>query len=152
MPEVAGLEAVAVDDEASVLSGEVVHDLVSRHEDEIEALVARVEEIEARAAAAERTVREHPGFALLDPDEAERLVPASPAPEPVDDGRPRTIVVRRSAPAGATAGRTDPSSSPPAGPADEAASGFLGRLATSHWWWRIGIALVVVAILLLKVG
>jgi len=152
MPDVAGLDAIDVDDDVAVLSGDVVRALVTRHEDEIESLVARAEEIEAEAEAAERAVREHPGFALLDPDEADRLVPVPPAPEPVDDGRPRTTVVRRSAPSAPTGAQTDRSARAPTGATDDAQLGFFGRLGTSHWWWRIGIALVVVALVLLKVG
>jgi len=152
VPDVTGLEGVAVDEGASALSGDVVRALVTRHEEELEALVARAEELENEAAAAERAVREHPGFALLDPDEAARLIPAPPAPGPVDDDRPRTTVVQRASPEVATGARSDRSTRPPAEAQDATRPGFFGRLGTSHWWWRIGIALVVVALVLLKVG
>jgi len=152
MADVAGLDGVAVDDGASVLSGDVVRALVTRHEEELEALVVRAEEIESEAEAVERAVREHPGFALLDPDEAARLVPVPPVPGPVDDGRPRTTVVQRSAPEAPAGARTERSARPPVGAQDDLRPGFFGRLGTSHWWWRIGIALVVVALVLLKVG
>ena len=152
MAEVTGLEGVAVYDGASVLSGDVVRALVTSHEEELEALVTRAEEIEHEADAAERAVRDHPGFALLDPDEAARLVPVPTTPEPVDDGRPRTTVVQRSTPEARVGARTERSARPPVGAQDDHRPGFFGRLGTSHWWWRIGIALVVVALVLLKVG
>jgi hypothetical protein len=31
-------------------------------------------------------------------------------------------------------------------------TGLVGRLTTSHWWWRIGIVLVLVALVLVKFG
>jgi hypothetical protein len=31
-------------------------------------------------------------------------------------------------------------------------TGLTGRLMTSHWWWRIGIAIVLVALVLVKFG
>ena len=142
-----------------MLPGDLVRELVTRHEEEIEALVARADEAEARADAAERAVREHPAFALLDPDEATRLVPEPPEPVDVDDGRPRTTVVERSpanrsgavrSPSGAT---PTPGSSPaPAATSPDVPPGFVARITTSHWWWRIGIALVAIALLLLKFG
>jgi hypothetical protein len=155
VPDVRSLEAVGTDGDAAVLPGDLVRDLVNRNEDAIEALVARANEIEARAEAAERAVREHPGLALLDPAEASRLVTETPEPAVVDDGRPRTTVVNRpsyNTPAGAPrdGAPTRVGTGAPAG--ESASTGFFGRLATSHWWWRIGIALVLVAVLLLKFG
>ena len=155
MPDVRGLEAVGIDDDASVLPGDLVRDLVNRNEEAIEALVARANEIEARAEAAEQSVREHPALALLDPDEAARIVVEPPEPTVVDDGRPKTTVVHRPSRNSSSGAPPDGSvaTTGPTAPAGESApTGFLGRLATSHWWWRIGIALVLVAFLLLKFG
>ena len=141
-------------DGTEVLAGDLVRDLVARHEAEIADLEARLAEVEGAADAAERAVRRHPALVLLHPDEARRLLP-EPAPSTGGAERPpATTVVRRSAPP------------PPPGPdagsrhADGAATseaeadevGLATRFVRSHWWWRVGIALVVVALLLLKVG
>jgi hypothetical protein len=156
VPDVQSLEAVGIDDDASVLPGDLVRDLVNRNEEAIEALVARANDIEAAAEAAERSVREHPAVALLDPAEAARLLVETPEPAVADDGRPRTTVVHRSSRDTPTVAPVDGSVAAPVATGvragDTAPTGFFGRLATSHWWWRIGIALVLVAFLLLKFG
>jgi hypothetical protein len=148
MSDPAELAVVGIDDDADVLSGDLVRDLVTRNEEEIEALLARLDAAERLAATTERSVRQHPAFAFLDPDEATRLVPGPPGPVIVDDGRPQTTVVPRSLPPACAAG----GSVEFARPSRERPKGFVGRLTTSHWWWRIGIALVAVALLIIKVG
>lgn len=142
MPDVTGLDPVEVDNEVAVLAGDVVRDLVTRHEEEIEALEARAEEIEARAEAAERSVREHPGIAP--PRRVTGAHTGGRRPSPHDGGAAIT----------SCRGCRGPNRPvrPPATAPDDAQRGLFGRLATSHWWWRVGIALVVVAIVLLKVG
>ena len=94
-----------------------------------------------------------PGWRALDPDVAADLVP-EPAEPAIDPARPRTTVVRRSAPG-------DPVERAPVGErgtptpttaAPDPPTGLVGRLTTSHWWWRIGIVLVLVALVLLKFG
>ena len=80
------------------------------------------------------------------------MIPDPPVPAVIDDGRPRTTVVQRPRyPA------PDPraTSMPARGvvtPRVEVPPGVVGRIIQSHWWWRIGIALVVVALIILKVG
>jgi hypothetical protein len=153
MTEVTGLEAVGVDDGAPMLPGDLVRGLVSRNEEAIDALLAHLDEVERSAAAAERSVREHPGLSLLPPGEAEQLIPAPPAPVVVvDDGRPRTTVVDRSRPTPSPGGRSRASRATAGTAALEMSKGWLTRLTTSHLWWRIGIVLVVVALLLVKFG
>ena len=152
MPEVDRLAAAGLEDAPDVLPGDLVRDLVNRNEEEIESLLARLAEVEAGAGAAEREVRDHPGLAALDPDIVADLVP-EPAEPAIDPSRPRTTVVRRSAPgdpverAGRERGTPTPTTAAPDPP-----TGLVGRLTTSHWWWRIGIVLVLVALALLKFG
>ena len=165
MPDVDRLAAAGLVDAPDVLPGHLVRDLVNRNEEEIEALVARLTEVEAAAEAVEQEVRVHPGLALLDPDVVADLVPEPTVPE-IDPDRPRTTVVRRASPGTSSDQRggrpatptptttpttTSMSTAPVATPT-EAPPGLVGRLTTSHWWWRIGIVLVLVALVLLKFG
>ena len=155
MPDVDRLAAAGLVDAPDVLPGHLVRELVNRNEEEIEALVARLTDIEAAAEAVEQEVRDHPGLALLDPDVAAVLVPEPTVPE-VDPDRPRTTVVRRATPGVSSDQRTGrsstaPTTAPVATPT-EPPSGLVGRLTTSHWWWRIGIVIVLVALVLLKFG
>jgi hypothetical protein len=143
------LDATGPADTPDVLPGDLVRDIVTRNEEEIESLLARLAEVEARAEEAELAVRRHPGLAHVAPDVAAGLVPAPTAPE-ADPDRPRTTVVQRAAPGPAPRPRHR-STSRAASPA-ERSTGFVGRLTTSHWWWRIGIVLVLVAVVLLKFG
>lgn len=126
--------------------GEIVRDLVARNEEAIADLEARLTLAEAEAAASERAVRRHPALVLLPPDEARQLLPAAPrGPRPPSPGA--TTVVRRAPTAPAAA--APPSATPaPDGPPLSLGS----RLVRSHWWWRVGIVLVLVAVVLLKVG
>ena len=146
------LAASGLEDAPDVLPGDLVRDLVNRNEEEIESLLARLTEIESEAEVAEWDVRAHPGLALLDPDVAADLVPEPVAPD-VDPDRPRTTVVRRAAldaPAVRPGRRSGAVTSPTAPAATP--TGLVGRLTTSHWWWRIGIVLVLVALVLVKFG
>jgi len=148
--EVDRLAVAGLGDAPDVLPGDLVRDLVTRNEEEIESLLARLAEVEDRAEAAERDVRGHPGLTLLDPEVAADLVPEPAAPE-VDPDRPRTTVVRRAgtdAPAPRSGARTRASAAEPV----PTGTGLAGRVTTSHWWWRIGIVLVLVALALLKFG
>lgn len=154
MPETSRLDAAGLADAPDVLPGDLVRDLVNRNEDEIETLLARLAETEVLAEEAEWAVRAHPGLALVAPDVAERLLPQPGAPDPdIGADRPRTTVVTRGAPGPTARGRNGATTAHAApSPAAGASRGFVGRLTTSHWWWRIGIGLVLVAVVLLKVG
>ena len=134
----------------ATLPGDLVWDLDNRNEEEIESLLARLTDVESEAEVAEREVRDHLGQTLLDPDVAADLVPEPPVPE-VDPDRPRMTVVRRAAP-GAPAARADRRSrtSTSATAPEGTSAGLASRLTTSHWWWRIDIVLVLVALVLLK--
>ncbi len=146
-----------------IVPGDLVRDLVARHEAEIADLEARLAVADAAAGVAERAVRRHPALVLLHPDEVRRLVPDPVDPAASVGRRPATTVVRRAPPAGGSAGKVTDDASP-AGPRGVAGTGGtansarppdagLGsRIIRSHWWWRAGIALVVVALLLLKFG
>jgi hypothetical protein len=79
----------------SILSGELVRDLVARNEDVIEALETRLPEIERLAAEAERAVRAPPALAKVDPEVARGIIPDPPLPAVIDNGRARTTVVQR---------------------------------------------------------
>ena len=128
----------------------------ARHEAEIADLEARLTVAEAAADAAERAVQRHPALVLLHPDEARRLLPEPAGPTGAGERRSATTVVRRTPPPSPAAGNgpgsrgADGAASHP-GPAPEDA-GLATRFIRSHWWWRVGIALVVVALLLLKLG
>jgi hypothetical protein len=152
VPEVDALEVAGVGEGTSILSGELVRDLVARNEDVIEALETRLTEIERLAAEAERAVRSHPALAKVDPEVARGLIPDPPVPAVIDDGRLRTTVVQRPRyPAPGPVATSTPTPGVVA-PRVEVPPGVVGRFVQSHWWWRIGIALVVVALIILKVG
>ena len=104
MPETHRLDATGPGDSPDVLPGDLVRDIVTRNEEAIESLLARLADVEARAEEAELAVRQHPGLALVAPDVAAGLVPGPTTPE-ADPDRPRTTVVQRSAPAPAPRGR-----------------------------------------------
>jgi hypothetical protein len=152
VPEVDLLELARVGEGTSILTGDLVRDLVARNEDVIEALETRLAEIERLAAEAERAVRAHPALAKVDPEVARGMIPDPPVPAVIDDGRPRTTVVERPRyPVPGPVATSTPIRGVVA-PQVEVPSGVVGRLVQSHWWWRIGIALVVVALIILKVG
>ena len=152
MPEVDALEVAGVGEGTSILSGDLVRDLVARNEDVIEALETRLAEIEHLAADAERRVRDHPALALLEPEDVRDLVPNPPVAAVIDDGRPRTTVVQRPrSPAPVPAATSTPARGVVA-PRVKVPAGVVGRIVQSHWWWRIGIAVVVVSLIILKVG
>jgi hypothetical protein len=136
-----------------VLDGDLVRDLVSRHEAEIADLEARLGAAEAAAEEAERAVRRHPALVLLHPDEVRALLPEPTGPSGTAGRAPATTVVRREAappPTDRVAGsRQADAGSPATEPSD---AGLGARIIRSHWWWRVGIVLVVVALLLLKLG
>ena len=132
-----------------------MRELVARHEAEIADLEARLTVAEAAAGAADGPCGGTPRLILLHPDEARRLAPDPVEPAGNTASRPRTTVVRRNA---ASVGRatpaavvTAPGDHPAGGPGSEP-GGLGSRIVRSHWWWRVGIALVVVALLLLKLG
>ncbi len=151
MTELTSLEATR-DGEDDVLPGALVRDLVTRNEEAIDALLVRLAEAEREADSVEQSVRDHPAVGWLSADEVARLVPEASEPTVVDDGRPRTTVVDRPAAPLPSTGRARTSVAPRAGGAGEEPQGFMARLTHSHLWWRIGIALVVVALLLVKLG
>ncbi len=152
MTTAAGTGATEWPEGIDVLDGDLVRDLVARHEAEIADLEARLAAVEEAADAAERAVRRHPALVLLHPDEARRLLP-DPAPSTGGAERPAaTTVVRRTAPPPAPdAGIRQSDGAAATEPTTDEMS-FATRFVRSHWWWRVGIALVVVALLLLKVG
>ncbi|MGA2838079.1 MAG: hypothetical protein ABSF84_15915 [Acidimicrobiales bacterium] len=140
--------------DGAVLPGDAVRDLVERHERELESLADDLAEARLEADAVEARIRDHPALGLLTPDEVTRLLPPAPAAKPTSapaSGPPRTTVDRRPRPQGPTGsdgrgheGRTTEPDTPPR----SRASG----LVTSHWVWKAGIAITVVALLLLKFG
>jgi hypothetical protein len=153
VPEVDALEVAGVGEGTSILSGDLVRDLVARNEDVIEALETRLAEIERLAAEAERAVRAHPALAKVDPEVARGMIPDPPVPVVIDDGRPRTTVVQRPRyPAPGPVATSTPTRGVVGAPRVEEPPGVVGRLVQSHWWWRIGIALVAAALVILKVG
>lgn len=140
---------------ADTLPGDVVRQLVEQHEEELEALAAELARARREAEEVEALVRHHPALGLLGPDEASRLVPPSvrapgAAEVTATSGPPRTTVVRRP-----SARPSGPDPAPavgdpvPTGPSERSAA---TRLVTSHWIWKAGVALTVVALLLLKFG
>ena len=134
---------------AAAFPGDVVRELFDRNELELEELVAELEEARRAADTAEARVRAHPALGLLTPDEVAVLVPADREPEPAGPAQDpaRTTVVRRPpAPSGAGPGG-------PAGPDDDLdPRSPVARIVTSQWIWKVGVAVVVVALLLLKFG
>ena len=144
----------------ATLPGDVVRELVERHERELESLAADLDRARREADAAEGRIRAHPALDLLGPDEVARLVPAAvepgsrppkvvAVPRTTVDRRPRTSEPPVVQPGGGADG--DPAHRPVGtGPADTRSAG--SRLVTSHWVWKAGVALTVVALLLLKFG
>ena len=138
--------------EGEVLSGEVVRALFDRNEESLSALQEELAAAAQEADAAEARVRAHPGVGLLSADEVGDLLP--PAPEASAAGPPsadaaRTTVVHRPRPA-STSGEQVPGGAGDPPEVDE--RGRMTRLVTGHWVWKAGIALMVVALLLLKFG
>jgi len=137
------------------LPGDVVRDLVERHEQELASLDAELESVRRQADAAEARIRTHPALGLLSPDEAAHLIPVTadgPADRPASNGAvrpgpPRTTVVHR-------ASRVRAPSPEPGAPddGDDPPRSRGTRLVTSHWVWKAGVALTVVALLLVKFG
>ena len=155
MNDGSGADGVATD-AGDVLDGALVRELVARHEAEIADLEDRLAVAEASAADVERTVRRHPALLLLHPDDVRRLVPEPTEPHSTDGPPPRTTVVHRTAaPPPATERtpvRADRAGPVDAHPTDTGPAGLGSRIVRSHWWWRVGIAVVIVAVLLLKFG
>ena len=149
-----GPEATDWPEGDDVLEGDLVRELVARHEAEIADLETRLAAAESDAAEAERAVRRHPALVLLHPDEARDLLPEPSGPSGAGGRPPATTVVRREVAVPVV--DRNPVTRPADGhasPAPEPAGGGLGaRIVRSHWWWRVGIVLVVVALLLLKLG
>jgi len=156
---------------APVVDGATVRELVARQEAEIERLLSQLARVERTAAEMEAEVRAHPAYGMLDAverrrleglaaDEDERSVPSRSADaRPRGPQRaPRTTVDTR--PRRASGGRM-PASGPtergkgPRSRADDPSQpngSCFGGLVTSHWVWKLGIALTAVAILLIKFG
>jgi hypothetical protein len=153
----------AVDGRVDVLPGDVVRELVERHERELESLAEDLAEARRHADEAEARVREHPALGLLGSDEAARLLPPARPPEPpastAPSGErapgtrpPATTVVRRPPHAqqvGSVRPDDDGGTAAPVAPETRSRG---ARLATSHWVWKAGVGLTVVALLLLKFG
>ena len=136
------------------LPGDVVRALFDRNEQELEALRREFDDACHETEAVEARVRAHPALGLLTPDEVTMLVPpdrGSGLGSPHEAPPPRTTVDRRPRTAEALAAVVE------GGAGDGAVGGEAGRtragrLVTSHWVWRVGVAVVVVALLLLKFG
>ena len=126
--------------------------MFDRNEQVLDALRRELDDAVAEADAAEAQVRAHPALGLLAADEVEMLVPPERTPDldPTTSGdvAPRTVVDRRPSSARPPAGAA---AVDPALEADDRRSA-LGRLVTGHWVWKAGVAVVVVAVLLLKFG
>ena len=157
-----------------IVDGETVRELVARHEAEIERLMAQLARVERAATEMEAEARSHPAYGLLDPAERRRLeaLPAADDEDPSagarsDDGdsgkgerRPRTTVdarPRRRADAAAAlpTGRSKAASTEPRDQGDSTERGersWFASMVTSHWVWKVGIALCAIAILLIKFG
>ena len=136
------------------LPGEVVRTLFDRNEQVLEALRSELDEAIREADAAEALVRAHPALGLLAPDEVEVLVPG------VDRTTgSRALGARRAA---AHHGGHPPAEADAGGSGRTRCSGTDGssgteqtgvsRLVTSHWVWKAGIAVTLIALLLLKFG
>ena len=144
---------VAGPTDGEALPGEAVRTLFDRNEQVLEALRLELEAAVAEADDAEARVRTHPALGLLAADEVQMLVPPE---RPRDDpatlpaGPPLTTVDRRPSVArpapGQVAGPVD------GGDVDVDGRTRIGRLVTGHWVWKAGVAVVVVALLLLKFG
>jgi hypothetical protein len=139
----------------ATLPGDVVRELVERHERELASLAADLDRARREADAVEARVRSHPALDLLAPLEVARLVPVvsgNGAAPGTTATAPRTTVVPRPRAPGPPAPR--PTAGSGADPADPAADtrSVGSRLVTSHWVWKAGVALTAVALLLLKFG
>ena len=136
-----------------VLPGEVVRTLFDRNEQVLDALRIELDEATADADAAESRVRAHPALGLLAADEVKVLVPPDRTPvatAPVSTDPPRTTVDRRPSRSAPPVGGAVPGPAPVGVVTDEPSG--VTRLLTSHWIWKVGVAVVVVALLLLKFG
>lgn len=136
-----------------VLPGEVVRTLFDRNEQVLDALRIELDEATADADAAESRVRAHPALGLLAADEVKVLVPPDRTPVatgPVSTDPPRTTVDRRPSRSAPPVGPAVPGPAPVGVVTDEPSG--VTRLLTSHWIWKVGVAVVVVALLLLKFG
>jgi hypothetical protein len=139
------------------LPGEVVRNLFDRNEQVLEALRSEFDEVVREADAAEAKLRAHPALGLLAADEAAMLVPV-----PSDRREPgattptelaRTTVDPRPRPT-APPGPAVPDVPGGSDPRDGNGTGKtrVSRLIASHWVWKCGVAVTVVALLLLKFG
>jgi hypothetical protein len=132
----------------------VVRELFDRNEQELELLRQELDAACREAEAAESRARTHPALGLLTPGEVTMLVPPDRGSvhgrEP-EDTPPRTTVDRRSRSVGAPVPAHEAGGAGGAS-ADDDGPSRVGRLVTSHWVWRVGVAVVVVALVLLKVG
>ncbi len=135
------------------LPGDVVRTLFDRNEQVLDALKVELDEATAEADQAEARVRAHPALGLLAADEVEVLVPPERAPEPVagpTGGPPRTTVDRRPSRVVPTPEAVVPGGS--VAGVEDAGRPLVTRVVTSHWVWKVGVAVVVVALLLVKFG
>ena len=141
--------------DVDVMPGDVVRTLFDRNEQVLAALRLELDEAERETDAAESRVRSHPALGLLAPDEVEVLVPAAREAAgglPLAALPPRTTVVRRPrATPSAADGGPEARGDGGAGTADDTRT-RAARLVTSHWVWKAGVAVTVVALLLLKFG
>jgi hypothetical protein len=156
---------------APVVDGATVRELVARQEAEIERLLSQLARVERTVAEIEAEVRAHPAYGMLDAierryleglaaDEDERPVrsrfagsrPGGPqrAPRTTVDARPRRAPGRQRPASGVTEQGNGPRSRADH-PSSPNGSRF-GSLVTSHWVWKLGIALTAIAVLLIKFG
>lgn len=163
---------------STVVDGDEVRQLVDRTESEIDALRRRLDVARRETAEVERALLEHPSVACLDAMPADLAVTeAAPLTSPpMPPGDSRTVVDRR--PAGTAQRTTTATTGAPAssrrrrrttfGAGNPRAagaprrgrrpSGAKGRRhaprATwiSGWAWKVGLALMAAALVLLKVG
>jgi hypothetical protein len=156
---------------APVVDGVTVRELVARQEAEIERLLSQLVRVERTAAEMEAEVRAHPAYGMLDVSERRRLealpadedepsVPSRSWDVPPDGPlrRPRTTVDTRPRhppggrrPSSPPTGQTARPRSRADGPSPSNGSRF-GSLLTSHWVWKLGVALTAIAVLLIKFG
>ena len=138
---------------ADTVPGHMVRELFEQHEREIESLLDELATARREADAVERRIREHPALGLLGPEGVRRWGPVQdPQPPTSGRGQVRTTVVHRprrpvgsGAGAGVEAVRGD-------GDGARASHSRAVRAGRYSWAWKVGLALAVVGLLLLKFG
>ena len=151
---IAGVAGSTDLDPSSVVTGEIVRELVARSEQEILDLLAELEAAESEAQRIEQEVRIHPALATMASTEARLFLPPrrpDRGRDPTVTGPPRTTVDARPCPE-RTVGGSGSGPSPVGHDPTSHGLSWMTRLSRSHWVWRTGVALVLVALALLKFG